>query len=84
MLSFSVIEVQFGLTEFHASEEEKGKNVTFIIANTIAVPTHLLVRVMTYEQYDIEYPELKAKYPALNPTALPNEYDQAECKFFID
>ena len=36
---------------------------------------------MTYEQYDDEYTELKAKYPDLNPTALPNEYDEAERKF---
>ena len=79
-MSISVIEVQFGTPEFHASEEEKKNEITLIIANSIAVRTHLLVHIMTYKQYDNEYPELKAKYPALNPTALPNEYDQAECK----
>ena len=82
MLPTSVIKVQFGLIEFHASEEEKEKTVTFTIDNQITAPIHLIVRLMTYKQYDDEYPHLKAKYPALNPTALPDEYDQAECKFF--
>ena len=81
MLPTSVIQVQFGLTEFHASEEGKGRSVTFIISNKIPGSAHLIVRIMTYKQYDDEYPQLKAKYPDLNPTALPNEYDQAEGQF---
>ena len=64
-------------------EEEKAKNITFTISNRSPVPTHLIVRVMTYKQYDDEYPELKAKYPELYPFALSDEYDQAECKFSI-
>ena len=83
LLSISVIEVQFEVTEFHASEEEGAKTITFTIDKQIPVATHFILCMMTYEQYDGEYPELKAKYPALNPTALFNKYDQAECKFSV-
>ena len=56
-------------------------SVSLTIANAIADDTHLIVRLMTYKQYDDEYPQLKAKYDELNPTVLSNEYDQAEREF---
>ena len=84
LLSISVIEVQFGVIEFEAEEEEGAATITFSIDNVIPVATHFIVHLMRYEEYDAKYLKLKEEYPALNPTALPNEYDRAECKFLID
>ena len=84
LLSISVIQVQFWVTEFSSVEEQRATNITFVIDNEIATPTHFLVHTMTYKAYDMAYPALKAKYPDLQPIALNDEYDQAERKFLID
>ena len=62
-------------------EESDGqKKIHFVVDNQISVETHCIVSAMTYQEYDNQYADLRAKYPGLEPFTLYNEYDQAECK----
>ena len=71
------------MTEYRASEKAKQKNITFTIREAIPVDTHFILRAMTYKQYDDMYSALQKKYPNIKPYAINDEYDQAECKFYL-
>ena len=82
-MSASALHVEFQNSEYGVHESIIEKDISFTITNPITDDAHFIVLAVTYEEYDMEYPELNATYPGLAQFTQNNEYDQAERKYVV-